>query len=55
MKEHYAAIRVKERTKQLARELAAKNNMQIKDFIQLTLEMRQDENEKKKKPFGFKF
>ena len=44
IKNHYCSLRVKEDTKKLAKELSAKAGIPMKDFIQISLENRRDDN-----------
>jgi len=62
MKDHYFSLRVKERTRRLAKELSATAGLPIKDYLQRILEREKEEtieqtqNRRKiEKKMGFDF
>lgn len=52
---HYCSLRVEEETLRLAKEMAARQGISMKDFIRITLESNKEKNDGKKKQIGFDF
>lgn len=55
---HYCSLRVEENTLRMAKELAARAGMPMKEFVKLSLEMSREQNAdafKKRKQIGFDF
>lgn len=52
---HYCSLRVEENTLRMAKEMAAREGISMKDFIRITLETNKEKNNGKKKQIGFDF